>query len=111
MSVGSRIRAAREKVGMTQSSLARQIGITPAVVSAWEKGSYSPRPESLEKVAAALCVSAASLRSGISDEVAEQPQDTEKPTVPAILARAKADIAAVLGVPPNQVKLDMNLTA
>ncbi len=39
----------REKVGITQLSLARALGITQATISRYETGSRQPRGEALER--------------------------------------------------------------
>ncbi|MFJ3035558.1 helix-turn-helix domain-containing protein [Curtobacterium pusillum] len=44
------IRAAREDVGMSQSSLAAAAGMQQPTISAYESGRKQPRPESLDRI-------------------------------------------------------------
>lgn len=54
MTIGDRIRMARESVGMTQAELAERLGVEPPSVSRWESGGYSPRPSRLAEMAKIL---------------------------------------------------------
>lgn len=55
--IGKRIAAAREAVGLNQSELARLLGVKPQSVQAWEADKNVPRPKKLEGIAGALKVS------------------------------------------------------
>jgi ribosome-binding protein aMBF1 (putative translation factor) len=57
--VGRRIRAARERAGLSQNELARLLPGAPAAsqVSRWERGEAMPSPENLQALARALDVS------------------------------------------------------
>ena len=46
--------AVRKKKGVKQKELARKIGVTPSLVSQWEKGARNPTLDSLVRIAAAL---------------------------------------------------------
>lgn len=59
--VGIRVRAARERAGMTQEALAGKLGITQTAVSYWEAGKRDIGVADLERIAAALGIRAASL--------------------------------------------------
>ena len=61
--IGRRIRDARRKIGMTQLELATATGIRRPNVARLERGGNTPTLETLQRVAAALGVSVASLVS------------------------------------------------
>lgn len=55
MKIGEKIRTARQRIGMTQSELARKVGVSsPTVVSQWEHGADHPRGENLVKLTSIL---------------------------------------------------------
>jgi len=54
----------REKRGMTQADLAKQLGLTPAAISKWENGSSKPRVEVLFQLAEILGVRPEELMEG-----------------------------------------------
>ena len=55
--IGSRIRAARLKYGMSQAELARRIGITPNSLNEIEHGRSEPLASRVEAIARVLGVS------------------------------------------------------
>lgn len=59
--IGKRIKAAREKKGITQERLAEIVGLSPMHVSVIERGTKPPKLETLVNIANALDVSADSL--------------------------------------------------
>ncbi len=58
VTIGQRIKAAREQAHITQDALARQIGFTPHHVSAIERGLKTPKLETFVAIAKAVGVSA-----------------------------------------------------
>lgn len=48
------IKDMRKKAGITQTELAKKLGIAQSAVSAWESGEKSPRTAKLMEIAAAL---------------------------------------------------------
>jgi len=54
MDVGATIRAARKAEGISQAQLAESIGSTQPQVSAWERGTRSPKASDLQRIAEAL---------------------------------------------------------
>lgn len=54
MTVGSRIKAARKEIGVTQYFLANSLGVSYANVSQWESGRRNPKIETVQKIAEAL---------------------------------------------------------
>lgn len=59
--IGSRIKAAREKKGITQEELAIMVDLSSTHISVIERGVKPPKLETFIRIANALCVSADSL--------------------------------------------------
>lgn len=64
MTVGQRIKQTREMENMTQAELGEKIGVSGVAIMRYEKGTRQPRPEQLQRIAAALNVSAGFLLDG-----------------------------------------------
>lgn len=64
ISVGDRIRIAREKAGLTQQELAGKIDKTSMTLRSYEKNKTSPTVEALEKIAGVLGVEVETLLFG-----------------------------------------------
>ena len=58
MSLGERIRKARQAKKLTQAKLAEKIGVSNEAVSSWERGAYEPSPENLAALEEILHLSA-----------------------------------------------------
>ncbi|WP_418538478.1 helix-turn-helix domain-containing protein, partial [Phascolarctobacterium faecium] len=54
MTMGARIKAARRKVGLTQTELAGKLGISFQSIAQWENDLRNPKLETLQKIASAL---------------------------------------------------------
>lgn len=54
LDVGSTIRDARRRAGLTQAGLAERLGTTQSSVARWERGATSPTVATLERIAGAL---------------------------------------------------------
>ena len=54
---GSRLHAAREAKGLTQTQVAKELGITQTAYALWERRQVALKPEQIEKVAEVLSVS------------------------------------------------------
>ena len=67
-----RLKKARVTRGLTQESLSRIAGISPAPLSRYEAGLSSPSMQNLKKICKALIVSSDSLL-GLSNESRESP--------------------------------------
>ena len=52
--IGAKLRAAREKLGMSQEDVAERAGVDRTYVSILERGQKSPTLDTLEKICAAL---------------------------------------------------------
>lgn len=64
-SFGTRLRSARESVGLTQDDVAEELGVTKGSVSAWEKDRNFPQLETFTKLCQIYRSSADFLISGI----------------------------------------------
>lgn len=56
MTTGQRIKAARKRAGMTQSTLGKELGISYQTVAQWENDLRKPKQETLLKIAKVLGV-------------------------------------------------------
>lgn len=81
-SIGDRIRHARKNLSLSQTDLAKKIGVTQPAVANWESGVHDPRRLMLAKIADVLDVSAAWLASG-----ARSPVEADKQPAAAYLRR------------------------
>lgn len=54
LTIAQIITQARQQQGLNQSELARQLGVTPQSVQAWESGRSVPRPAKFQEIARAL---------------------------------------------------------
>ena len=64
MEIGERIRRAREKAGISQSELARRVGVKPQAVQAWEAGKNGPSRKRISSLAKELQISEEELEFG-----------------------------------------------
>lgn len=69
---GDRVVAARDAMGMTQSQLARRLGIQLKTLRNWEEDRSEPRANKLQMLAGMLNVSIIWLMSGQGQGVSEQ---------------------------------------
>ena len=76
------MREARDRAGLTQTELAKLVGVKQPTVAAWEKGTNEPQPPTLRTLARVLRV-APDWLTGRSD-------DGEEPQVPPRIAGALA---------------------
>lgn len=80
MKTGDRIAKARAAKGMSQSELARALGVKPQAVQAWESGRTAPRSSRLQQVAQLLNVSIGHLLcepdDGVSKDTKRQAQQS-----------------------------------
>lgn len=81
MTVGERVRVAREAAGISQKSLADKIGVSEYTIIRLEKGRRAAKSDELEKIATALDVPLSYL-VGIDDGEAPMPSDVTPLTVP-----------------------------
>lgn len=88
MTFGSKLRQLREARGMTQTDLARILGVSPKAVSKWEANRMEPRPPMVAKIAQALGVTKDELVHGSSPK----PETTSAPETDKRLDRATAPL-------------------
>jgi len=72
---GGRLRAARERRGLTQSQLAELVGLYPSQISNYENGEKVPEGETMVLLADALEVSLDELARGVPREAPEDVRD------------------------------------
>ena len=65
--LGDRVAGAREAAGLSQSALARGLGVRLATVQAWEEDRAEPRANKLQMAAGVLNVSVGWLLTGTGD--------------------------------------------
>lgn len=68
LSIGERLRTARERVGMTQQQLADRSGFHVVSVSNWENDVKPPKLNTLERLADVLGVNVSELMNGENKE-------------------------------------------
>lgn len=102
MSIGSRIKQARQAAGISQSELAEAMGITRSACSQWEADQGTgPRRERLERLAVELGVTYQWLATG--NEPDGQNQISE--SVPAYLTAEQSELLHLTkGLKPRQRK-------
>ena len=103
--MSSRIKTAREKLGLSQAELGAAVGVTQTCVWNWEAGYTKPRPRSLGALAATLKVSVDHLETGSAVERAGPD------TVEGVLDEAKSRLAGILGLPISRIGLQLNIHA
>ena len=111
-STASRIRASREKVGISPSEFARRVGVTPTCVHNWEKEHHPtfPRQPTLGKVLEVLQVSEEFLRNGNTSAPSPQTSNTQR-SVAEVLDRAREQIALCVGVPKQRIRVTVEVTS
>lgn len=82
MSISENIRVRREAVGISQSELARQVGVTAQTVQQWESGQTSPRRHRVQSIAIALGTTPQHLEHGDPDPNAIAPAMDNTTPVP-----------------------------
>lgn len=72
MSLGSRLKQARDEKGLTQKELANLSGLYQAQICRYERGDCTPPSDVLKRLANALEVSSAYLIEGTGEDAAEE---------------------------------------
>ncbi len=100
----SRLFARRNRLGLSQSALAKLAGVSEGSVSAWERGLNAPQGRLLEKLAATLNVSVPWLMGGSHAEEVERMAAAEKastPYSPVSDLRSRDLLARLAGLPAD----------
>ena len=77
--IGERIRALREKIGISQEELAHSVGMHPNTVARWERGELIPRGTSLSKLAKGLNTTSTYLLSETDDPLPQNAHSHSEP--------------------------------
>ena len=100
MTLGDKIRIAREQVGLTQGELGRLCGTTKQTIYKYESGIVTNIPfDRLEKIASVVGVSSASL---LGWEKSEQPTGTDGLSLENVSEDDLKTIKAFLDLPEEQ---------
>ncbi|WP_420586661.1 helix-turn-helix domain-containing protein [Ruegeria sp.] len=91
---GDRLAGAREAAGMTQSQLARRLGVKKATIAAWENDLSEPRANRLSMMAGMINVSIKWLLTG-EGEGMEVPAEDDAESLE--LSEAVAELRAIRG--------------
>ena len=97
---GLKIKQLREEHGMTQTRLAKVLGVTKGTVSVWERGLRMPELETLERVAKRFEISVGYLLEGADTEVEADVEAGETDT-----AEEKVDVARVKALTEKLLRL------
>jgi transcriptional regulator with XRE-family HTH domain len=102
MEVGDRLRATREKRGMTQGELASKLGVSPVTVTLWENRKHRRQigTKYLRKVAEALEIPVSEL---LGEQEAKPPQTGSSPVVARDLAETQ--LLRMFRLMPEELKL------
>lgn len=84
MTTGQRIKAARKNAGLTQKELGQRLGVAYQTLAQWENDLRNPKPDTLQRIAAALDVSIYMLLDDDEKELYRQAE------VNLVLANVKA---------------------
>ena len=87
---GDRLAAARESAGMTQSALAKRLGVKLKSLQGWEQDLSEPRANKLSTLAGLLNVTMQWLMSGEGDGLTQPEEEAISPDVNAVLTEIRA---------------------
>ena len=104
MSIGARIRVARQSRDWSQTDLAEKLGISQTAVHNWEADNTFPRPANLTALAGALGVTQRFLEDGDGGTALAM-------TVAEVLEAAKAEVARLLQTTPGRITLTLSMPA
>lgn len=95
---GSRLRRLRKASALSQADVAKWLGVSTPAVCAWESDKSRPKPPRITDLATILGVSVAVLTG--------EPGATE---LAAVIAHARATIAAAIGTTPDRINIHIDL--
>jgi transcriptional regulator with XRE-family HTH domain len=91
IALGTRIKTAREKVGCSQESLARMLGVTKGLIGQYEIGYTTPRAQKVSKLAGLLNVTVEWLLTGDEPEEKVRAQTTTEMAALQLIRAMHAD--------------------
>ncbi|MEA3049200.1 MAG: Helix-turn-helix domain [Sphingomonadales bacterium] len=109
--IHERIKKARLAAGLSINALSKAVGVTSTAAWHWDRADTTPRPEMLPKIATALKVSVEWLKGEPEMAFTQERSANPKATLDEILADAREQIAGLLGIQAERVRLDMTLVA
>ena len=87
--LGDRLARAREAAGMTQSQLARRLGVKLTTLKNWEADRSEPRANRLQMLSGLLNVSFVWLMTGVATDSGSAPEEQLPEGLPDILAELR----------------------
>ena len=107
---GDRVAGAREAAGMTQSQLARLLGVKKSTLIGWEDDISEPRANKLQMMAGLLNVSIMWLLTGEGDgTAAPEEEDEAAPDYQAFLAERREIRAAMRANAERAARLEKRM--
>lgn len=96
MSLGDQIKKARTALGISQTAIAKQFGISRAAVAQWENGTTRPDSDKLVELAAILKISLATMLDGDEDAISQvrEPQDELMKALELLTQEQRSDFLA-----------------
>jgi transcriptional regulator with XRE-family HTH domain len=108
--MGDRLRALRQRRGLTLAYVAARVGVTKACICQWEGGKSFPRRGSLEPLADALSTSVSYLIAGEGEVDEAKPHNRPAAPDPGdVMRRARREIARVLGLKVSDIAVEITL--
>jgi transcriptional regulator with XRE-family HTH domain len=110
--MGPLVRSARRSAGLTQTALAKRLGLKPRTISRWERASSAPNQRHLRELANAIeavrpgaaAALQATLAAGRPTAAPAAPAPAEPVRYPAGLEYAVLRMADELDLPPRRVR-------
>lgn len=106
---GDRVAGAREAAGMTQSQLARLLGVKKSTLIGWEDDVSEPRANKLQMLAGMLNVSIMWLLTGEGDGTAAPEDDAAGPDYGGFLAELREIRAAMRANAERAARLEKRM--
>lgn len=103
----TRLKEAREALGLSRSEFARRVGVTPTAVWNWEEANARPKRNALQKIASVLGVSESFLTSGAASDDIDASEARATEMLPGILETARQRIAVTTGIPLGRVRISV----
>ena len=105
-----RLRDSRKASSMTQSEFAEKMGVSINTANGWENARTQPMPEKISRMAEIIGAAETYLRNGAQiDEDGEPQSRPSENDATAIVEEARRKIALVKGVPPDHVRISIDL--